>query len=85
MRIQNGPGELPADVLRRLLGLGEEWHHSAWEKRRILHWSESKVHVDTKFSRYREDGSVIASYDSLYILTKEDGRWGVKMFSSFAR
>ena len=25
------------------------------------------------------------TYDSLYILTKENGRWGVKLRSSFAR
>jgi len=43
------------------------------------------VHVDTKFSRYREDGSLIGSFDSLYIVTKEDGRWGVKLRSSFAQ
>jgi hypothetical protein len=82
MRIQKGPGELPVDVLRA--ALGEKWHHSAWQKKSLVHWSKAKVHVDTKFARYREDGSVIASYDSLYILTKEDGRWGVKMRSSLA-
>jgi len=42
------------------------------------------VHVDTKFTRCRADGSVISSYESLYILTKEEGRWGVKLRSSFA-
>jgi hypothetical protein len=36
------------------------------------------------FTRYRLDGSIIASYDSLYIVTLEHGRWAVKMRSSFA-
>jgi len=54
MSVRNGPGELPVELVRRLLG--EEWHHSAWDKRRIVHSSESKVHVDTRFARYREDG-----------------------------
>lgn len=62
-----------------------DWHHSGWDRRRIVHSSGEKVHVDTRFTRYRDDGSKIASYDSLYIVTKEDGRWGVKMRSSFAR
>jgi len=60
------------------------WHHSKWSRRNIIHSSDTKVHVDTNFTRYREDGSVIGSYDSLYILTKENGKWGVKMRSSYA-
>jgi hypothetical protein len=82
MMIQHGPGELSLEALKR--ALGEEWHHSKWQEKNIVHLSESKVHVDTSFARFRKDGSVIASYDSLYILTKEDGRWGVKMRSSMA-
>lgn len=62
-----------------------DWHHSKWDHRRIVHASDKKVHVDTRFTRYRADGSPIGSYDSLYIVTKEQGRWGVKMRSSFAR
>jgi hypothetical protein len=82
MKIQHSPGELPLETVKR--ALGEEWHHSKWQRRSIVHLSASKVHVDTNFARFRKDGSVIASYDSLYILTKEDGRWGVKMRSSMA-
>jgi hypothetical protein len=61
------------------------WHHSKWDRRRIIHVSDDKVHVDTKFTRYREDGTKIGSYESLYIVTKENGQWGVKMRSSFAQ
>jgi hypothetical protein len=64
---------------------GSDWHHSAWRRRRIVHASDKKVHVDTRFTRYRADGSEIGSYDSLYVVTKENGRWGVKLRSSFAR
>ena len=68
-----------------LWGPESDWHHSAWDRRRIVHASPAKVHVDTQFSRFRSDGSRIGSYDSLYIVTKENGRWGVKLRSSFAR
>ncbi len=64
---------------------GSDWHHSKWDRRRIIHASADKVHVDTKFTRYRADGSKMGSYASLYIVTKENGRWGVKMRSSFAQ
>jgi hypothetical protein len=60
------------------------WHHSRWEHRNIVHASDNKVHVDTQFSRFKADGSKLGVYESLYILTKENGRWGVKMRSSYA-
>ncbi len=63
---------------------GSDWHHSRWDRRRIIHSSPDRVHIDTKFTRCRANGSVIGSFDSLYIVTKEEGRWGVKMRSSFA-
>ena len=61
-----------------------EWDHSAWERRNVIHAGADKVHIDTRFTRYRKDGSVIASFDSIYIVTKENGHWGVKARSSFA-
>jgi len=61
-----------------------EWDHSAWERRKIIHAGEDKVHVDTRFARYRKDGSVIGGFDSIYVITKENGHWGVKIRSSFA-
>jgi hypothetical protein len=61
-----------------------EWHHSAWERRAVIHAGEDKVHFDTRFTRYRPDGSVIGGFDSIYVVTKEAGHWGVKCRSSFA-
>ena len=63
---------------------GEKADRVAWDHRRIIHISEDKAHVDTMFTRYRADGSKLSSPESLYILTKEKGRWGIKMRSSFA-
>jgi hypothetical protein len=64
--------------------LGDGWHHSLWTRREIVQGDETKVHVVTRFVRYRLDGSEIASFDSLYVLTFEAGRWAVKGRSSFA-
>lgn len=61
-----------------------DWDRSAWTHRTIIHSGPDKVHVDTGFARYRADGSVIARFDSIYVVTLEDGRWGVKARSSFA-
>ena len=60
------------------------WDHSAWERREVIHAGEDKVHIDTRFSRYRKDGSLIGGFNSVYVITKENGHWGVKIRSSFA-
>ncbi len=59
------------------------WDRSIWIDRQIVTLTETKVHVATRFRRLREDGSEIGTYDSLYILIFQDGRWGIKMRSSF--
>lgn len=60
------------------------WHHSVWDKRDVIHAGPDKVHFATTFTRYDKDGNTIASYDSLYIVTKQDGHWGTLARSSFA-
>ena len=60
------------------------WHHSAWVSREVVQSGPEKVHVVVRFARYREDGSVIAEFDSLYIVALRDGRWAVAGRSSFA-
>ena len=61
-----------------------DWDHSAWERREVIHAGADKVHFDTRFTRYRADGSIIGGFDSIYVVTKENGHWGVKARSSFA-
>jgi len=62
----------------------KEWDHSKWERRNVIHAGPDKVHFDTRFVRYRKDGSVISGFDSIYVVTCENGHWGVKARSSFA-
>jgi len=61
-----------------------EWDHSAWDRREVIHAGPDKVHIDTRFTRYRRDGSVIGGFDSIYVVTRQDGHWGIKIRSSFA-
>ena len=61
-----------------------EWDHSAWDRREVIHAGPDKVHIDTRFTRYRKDGSVIGGFDSVYVITLENGGWGVKVRSSYA-
>ncbi|HTQ12656.1 MAG TPA: hypothetical protein VMH86_02175 [Rhizomicrobium sp.] len=75
-------GDMTAE--RFTQGALREWDHSAWEHRKIIHAGPDKVHIDTRFTRYRKDGSVIGGFDSVYVVTCENGHWGVKIRSSFA-
>ena len=83
MNVLDRPGM--QDAARVWAAVGSDWHHSKWDRRRIINVSPDKVHVDTKFTRYRADGSKIGTYESLYVVTKENGRWGVKLRSSYAQ
>ena len=69
--------------------LEPDWVRSEWTRREIVQADDEKVHVVTRFVRLRADGSVIKTFDSLYVLTFEAGtdeeaRWGIKGRSSFA-
>ena len=66
------------------VGNFEGWDHSEWERRKVVHAGPDKVHVDTRFTRYHADGSIIGGFDSIYVINLQDGHWGVKIRSSFA-
>jgi len=76
------PGYHKPEMFSR--GALAEWDHSAWERRKVIHAGPDKVHIDTRFTRYRKDGGVIGGFDSIYVVTRENGHWGVKARSSFA-
>ena len=75
-------GDMKAE--RFTTGALAEWDHSAWDRREVIHAGPDKVHIDTRFTRYRKDGSVIGGFDSIYVITKEGDHWGVKIRSSYA-
>jgi hypothetical protein len=75
--------QMPGDffsIFRRRTG----WNHSCWDLKEVLQSSETKVHLKVTFSRYRADGSLIGTYPSIWVITEQDGHWGIKMRSSFA-
>jgi len=37
-----------------------------------------------KFSRWRKDGSLLSTFETIYIVTLQDGHWGIQARSSFA-
>lgn len=56
----------------------EGWHHSTLDSLKSVHTSEEKVHFTIEFSRYKADGTRYASYNGIWIMTKEGGdHWGL--------
>ncbi len=60
------------------------WDHSAWVSRTTVQANADKVHIVVVFSRFNADDEQISQFDSLYIVARVDGRWGIRSRSSFA-
>lgn len=60
------------------------WDHSHWLSRKVVLAAQEKVHIATVFQRFNSDNESIGTYESLYIVTRVDGRWGVQARSSLA-
>ena len=63
---------------------GEGWARSQWEDRTPIHVGSDKVHLKVAFSRWKADGSLIGRFETIYIVTKQNGHWGIQARSSFA-
>jgi hypothetical protein len=63
---------------------GEGWARSQWEERTAIHVGLDKVHLAVEFSRWRNDGTELSRHKSLYVVTRQQGRWGIQARSSFA-
>jgi hypothetical protein len=63
---------------------GDGWVRSQWDERTPIHVGSDKVHLKVKFSRFRADGSVIGRFETIYIVTLQNGHWGIQARSSFA-
>jgi len=60
------------------------WRYTKWDYRHLVQASEDKLHFALQFTRYGDDDRKIASFESFYILTRQQGHWGVQARSSYA-
>lgn len=75
-------GTNPMDLFDRLR-LADHWKFSEWGRRDLIQFTETKAHYALDYTRYRDDGTVIGVYESLYVLTKVGAKWGILARSSF--
>lgn len=73
------PGQLPQGYFDGLAAAG--WRRSTYHDKRVVLSSPNKVHLLVDYSRDGEGGAVLSRHANLWIVTFEDGRWGVKQRS----
>ncbi len=59
----------------------EGWHSSSLDKVEISMVFDGKVHFNIVFSRHHEDGSTYRTVPGQWIVTRQDGHWGVQIRS----
>ncbi len=59
----------------------EGWHHSSLDSARAFIVKEDKVHFEIVFSRHNTGGDVYRTVPGLWIMTKQDGTWGLSLRS----
>lgn len=73
------PGQLPADFFEGLAARG--WRRSTYQDKRAVLSSPTKVHLLIEYSRDGEGGAVLSRHANLWIVTFDNGRWGIRQRS----
>ena len=61
----------------------EGWHTTVTKSIEAVQAGPEKVHLVIRQSRQRADGTEYNGFDTLWVFTKIEGRWGVQFRSSF--
>lgn len=79
MAIANSADELVMDF--DAMKAREGWHHSSLGEYNVSNSSPEKVHIELTFNRHHEDGTIYRTVPALWIVTKQDGEWGLQFRS----
>ena len=77
IRIIEDRWEMNFDTMRER----ENWKKSTLDSARAFLVKEDKVHFEIVFSRHNTDGEVYRTVPGLWIMTKQDGKWGLSLRS----
>jgi len=76
--VRETPEEIATDFdALRLSG----WDHSRLDLAEAIHVSADKVHFRIVFSRYSADGTPYTTAPGLYVITNQNGHWGLQLQS----
>jgi len=76
--VRETPEEIATDfeILRQ-----SGWDHSMLDLAEAVHVSPDKVHFRIVFSRYSVDGKPYTTVPALYVITNQNGHWGLQLQS----
>ena len=78
--MREGPADVVPDFDR--LRQTEGWDYSTIDRAEPLQVAPDKVHFEVVFSRrHAEDGTAYRTVPSLFIITRQDGAWGLQFQS----
>lgn len=82
VKVYERSGSNPMDLFQKLRD-EDDWRYSTWRERELVQFNPMKAHFAVTYTRFRSDDSVIGVYESLYVLTRVNGHWGIQARSSF--
>ena len=83
VRVWDTPEAFAKDNDMSRLAQKINWGYNKWDWRELVQFGPDKMHYLLQFSRYTVNDSFISSFESLYIITRIGGRWGVQGRSSY--
>lgn len=61
-----------------------DWDHTDWDQIDAIQVADKAVNIALTATRYAPHGTALHSFDTLYLVTLENGHWGIRARSSFA-
>ncbi len=61
----------------------EGWSHTVMESMDVIHEGPDKVHLAIEHSRRHADDTVYSRFKTLWVVTLQDGHWGLQFRSSY--
>lgn len=61
----------------------EGWHHTVLKDAQVIHSGPDKVHLALSIDRCHADGTVYNHFETLWIVTNQNGHWGIQFRSSY--
>jgi len=61
----------------------EGWHHTVLDWVEPVQVWEKKAHFKVSYSRFKADGTKYLTHEALWIVTTDDGHWGIQCMSLY--
>ncbi len=61
----------------------EGWHHTELDEVEPFQVWEGKAHFKVVYSRFKADGTKYLTHEALWIVTRDNGHWGIQCMSMY--